>query len=63
MVRLALALGLGDITLHSALNQPLRADIALVDAAGLEEASCRSAWPRRTSSAVLASIGCSSSTT
>jgi pilus assembly protein FimV len=31
------ALGLGDITLHSALNQPLRADIALVDAAGLEE--------------------------
>ncbi|KPG90333.1 peptidoglycan-binding protein LysM [Pseudomonas sp. RIT-PI-q] len=34
---LAPALGLGDITLHSALNQPLRADIALVDAAGLEE--------------------------
>jgi FimV-like protein len=34
---LTLALGLGDITLHSALNQPLRADIALVDAAGLEE--------------------------
>jgi pilus assembly protein FimV len=32
-----LALGLGEITLHSALNQPLRADIALVDAAGLEE--------------------------
>jgi hypothetical protein len=31
------ALGLGDITLHSALNQPLRADIALVDTAGLEE--------------------------
>lgn len=31
------ALGLGDITVHSALNQPLRADIALVDAAGLEE--------------------------
>jgi pilus assembly protein FimV len=31
------ALGLGEITLHSALNQPLRADIALVDAAGLEE--------------------------
>ncbi|MHC8291320.1 FimV/HubP family polar landmark protein [Pseudomonas sp. XS1P51] len=31
------ALGLGDITLHSALNQPLHADIALVDAAGLEE--------------------------
>ncbi|KPU58772.1 putative peptidoglycan-binding LysM [Pseudomonas fluorescens] len=30
------ALGLGEITLHSALNQPLRADIALVDAAGLE---------------------------
>ncbi|KJZ45226.1 FimV/HubP family polar landmark protein [Pseudomonas fluorescens] len=34
---LAPALGLGDITLHSALNQPLRADIALEDAAGLEE--------------------------
>jgi pilus assembly protein FimV len=31
------ALGLGEITLHSALNQPLRADIALVDAAGLEQ--------------------------
>ncbi|MCW8276733.1 peptidoglycan-binding protein LysM [Pseudomonas sp. PCH199] len=31
------ALGLGEITLHSALNQPLRADIALVDVAGLEE--------------------------
>ncbi|KGU84431.1 peptidoglycan-binding protein LysM [Pseudomonas mediterranea] len=35
---LASALGLGEITLHSALNQPLRADIALVDAAGLSEA-------------------------
>jgi FimV-like protein len=34
---LAPALGLGDITVHSALNQPLRADIALVDAGGLEE--------------------------
>ncbi len=34
---LASALGLGEITVHSALNQPLRADIALVDAAGLEE--------------------------
>lgn len=34
---LASALGLGEITLHSALNQPLRADIALVDAAGLGE--------------------------
>lgn len=34
---LAPALGLGDITLHSALNQPLRAEIALIDAAGLEE--------------------------
>ncbi|MHC8393519.1 FimV/HubP family polar landmark protein [Pseudomonas sp. LB3P93] len=34
---LAPALGLGDITLHSALNQPLRADIALQDAGGLEE--------------------------
>lgn len=34
---MAPALGLGEITLHSALNQPLRADIALVDAAGLEE--------------------------
>ncbi|APV43192.1 peptidoglycan-binding protein LysM [Pseudomonas frederiksbergensis] len=34
---LAPALGLGEITLHSALNQPLRADIALEDAAGLAE--------------------------
>ncbi|MHC8325556.1 FimV/HubP family polar landmark protein [Pseudomonas sp. LB1P83] len=34
---LAPALGLGDITLHSSLNQPLRADIALVDVGGLEE--------------------------
>lgn len=34
---LASALGLGEITLHSALNQPLRADIALVDAAGVGE--------------------------
>ncbi|NUU35743.1 FimV/HubP family polar landmark protein [Pseudomonas sp. C2B4] len=34
---LASALGLGEITLHSALNQPLRADIALLDVAGLEE--------------------------
>ncbi|MEB0045506.1 MULTISPECIES: FimV/HubP family polar landmark protein [unclassified Pseudomonas] len=34
---LAPALGLGDITLHSALNQPLKADIALVDAGGLGE--------------------------
>ncbi|VVN42985.1 FimV/HubP family polar landmark protein [Pseudomonas fluorescens] len=34
---LAPALGLGEITLHSALNQPLRADIALMDAAGLQE--------------------------
>lgn len=31
------ALGLGEITMHSALNQPLRAEIALMDAAGLEE--------------------------
>ncbi|PTT95636.1 peptidoglycan-binding protein LysM, partial [Pseudomonas sp. HMWF031] len=34
---LASALGLGEMTVHSALNQPLRADIALVDAAGLQE--------------------------
>lgn len=34
---LASALGLGEITVHSALNQPFRADIALEDAAGLEE--------------------------
>jgi FimV-like protein len=34
---LAPALGLGDITQHSALNQPFNADIALVDADGLEE--------------------------
>ncbi|QBZ88621.1 peptidoglycan-binding protein LysM [Pseudomonas viciae] len=34
---LASALGLGEITLHSALNQPLRAEIALVDASGIDE--------------------------
>lgn len=31
------ALGLGEITLHSALNQPLRAEIAVVDAAAVTE--------------------------
>lgn len=31
----SMALGLGDITVHSALNQPLKADIALVDVGGL----------------------------
>ncbi|WP_339507590.1 FimV/HubP family polar landmark protein [Pseudomonas sp. RL_35y_Pfl2_P42] len=31
------ALGLGDITVHSALNQPLKADIALVDVGGLTQ--------------------------
>jgi FimV-like protein len=34
---LAPALGLGEITQHSALNQPFNADIALVDAGGLAE--------------------------
>ncbi len=34
----AQALGLGDITLHSSLGQPLNADIALVDAQGLDQA-------------------------
>ncbi|MCO8311442.1 FimV/HubP family polar landmark protein [Pseudomonas mandelii] len=34
---LAPALGLGEITQHSALNQPFNADIALVDVSGLEE--------------------------
>lgn len=33
---LAPALGLGDISLHSSLNQPLNADIDLVDAEGLD---------------------------
>ena len=33
----SLALGLGDITVHSALNQPLKADIALADVSGLRE--------------------------
>ncbi|WP_236181667.1 FimV/HubP family polar landmark protein [Pseudomonas sputi] len=33
----SLALGLGEITVHSALNQPLKADIALVDVGGLSE--------------------------
>ncbi|WP_454563204.1 FimV/HubP family polar landmark protein [Pseudomonas sp. AIG] len=31
----SMALGLGDITVHSGLNQPLKADIALVDVGGL----------------------------
>lgn len=34
---LAPALGLGDITLHSALNQPLNAEIALVDPGALSD--------------------------
>ncbi len=34
---LAPALGLGEITQHSALNQPFSADIALLDVGGLEE--------------------------
>jgi FimV-like protein len=34
---MASALGLGDITLHSALNQPLDADIDLVETSGLNE--------------------------
>jgi FimV-like protein len=34
---MASALGLGDITLHSALNQPLDADIDLVETGGLNE--------------------------
>ncbi|WP_411836157.1 FimV family protein [Pseudomonas chlororaphis subsp. aurantiaca] len=34
---LASAVGLGEITVHSALNQPLEAEIALVQAQGLEE--------------------------
>ncbi|MFJ2464826.1 FimV/HubP family polar landmark protein [Pseudomonas sp. NPDC087615] len=33
----SLALGLGDIIVHSALNQPLKADIALVDVGGLTQ--------------------------
>ncbi len=33
----SLALGLGDITVHSVLNQPLKADIALVDVGGVSE--------------------------
>jgi FimV-like protein len=33
----SLALGLGDITVHSGLNQPLKADIALVDVGGLTQ--------------------------
>ena len=34
---MASAVGLGDLSLHSALNQPFNADIELVDSAGLEE--------------------------
>ncbi|MCR8932488.1 MULTISPECIES: FimV/HubP family polar landmark protein [unclassified Pseudomonas] len=33
----SMALGLGDITVHSALNQPLKADITLVDVGGLTQ--------------------------
>ncbi|WP_256557162.1 FimV/HubP family polar landmark protein [Pseudomonas sp. 1D4] len=38
---LASALGLGDITLHSALNQPLEADIELLDLGDLGESDIR----------------------
>ncbi|MFJ2487466.1 FimV/HubP family polar landmark protein [Pseudomonas sp. NPDC087639] len=34
---LSLALGLGDITVHSGLNQPLKADIALIDVGALTQ--------------------------
>ena len=44
---LAPALGLGDITLHSALNQPLRADIALVDVGGLDVFQVQAAVAQR----------------
>jgi FimV-like protein len=33
----SMAVGLGDITVHSGLNQPLKADIALVDVGGLTQ--------------------------
>lgn len=33
----SMALGLGDISVHSGLNQPLKADIALVDVGGLTQ--------------------------
>lgn len=33
----SMALGLGDITVHSGLNQPLKADIALIDVGGLTQ--------------------------
>lgn len=39
----ALALGLGELTLQSALNQPLKAEIELVDAKGLSEFDIKSA--------------------
>jgi FimV-like protein len=44
---LAAALGMGDITLHSALNQPLNAEIELVETAGLsaEDVVARLASP------------------
>lgn len=44
---LASALGMGDITLHSALNQPLNAEIELVETAGLsaEDVVARLASP------------------
>lgn len=38
---LASALGLGDITLHSALNQPLEADIELLDLGDLGESDIK----------------------
>ncbi|MBD8593091.1 hypothetical protein IFT75_06715 [Pseudomonas sp. CFBP 8758] len=37
----ASALGLGELTLRSSLNQPFRADIALLDTAGLEQDDIR----------------------
>ncbi len=59
----SMALGLGDITVHSGLNQPFKADIALVDAAGLSASDLWPAWLRQMNSAGPGWNGCSSSMT
>ena len=50
------ALGLGEIHLNSALNEPMNAEIDLIAAAPDELAACARRWRRATPSPVMASI-------
>ncbi len=49
------ALGLGEIRLNSALNQPFDAEIELLSPTPEELGSLRSRWPARTCSPAMAS--------